>query len=205
MPYKGADVLVRAVPDDVPLHIYGRPYDERYFALLKELAHDKHVTFHVEASDDEVLDALRAARMAVLPSRTVTIFGGHVPKVELFGLALAEAMACGTPVICTDAGSLPEVVTDGETGLVVPPGDVGSMHDAIERLRGDDRGWEAMSTAARRRVLDNFTWDRVAERCFEVYDDPTLSPAPRSFSLPELRRLVRPPTKLERWFSREVR
>jgi glycosyltransferase involved in cell wall biosynthesis len=88
---------------------------------------------------------------------------------ELFGLALVEAMACGCPVIASAVASLPEIVDDGRTGFLVPPGDPAAIGSAIERLRCDAELWRAASVAGRERVEAHFSWSAVASRCLRIY------------------------------------
>lgn len=75
MPYKGADVLVRAIPDDVPLEIYGRHYDERYSRDVRRLAAGKNVSFFPAATDAQISVGTdgqdEVARRASLDRRTV--------------------------------------------------------------------------------------------------------------------------------------
>ena len=90
---------------------------------------------------------------------------------EGFGLPAAEAMACGTPVVASDGGALPEVVADGETGRVVPAGDARALADALGELLADPKRCVEMGTAGYRRVVDRFTWPRTAERTEALYHD----------------------------------
>ena len=81
---------------------------------------------------------------------------------ELLGNVLLESMACGTPVICSDVGGMPEVVEDGLTGFVVPPNEPDALHRRIGELAGDQRLCREMGRRSRERVLERFTWERAA-------------------------------------------
>jgi alpha-1,3-rhamnosyl/mannosyltransferase len=85
---------------------------------------------------------------------------------EGFGLPVLEAMACGTPVIVSDASSLPEVA--GNAGLCVPPGDVGRWTEALRQAR-DDADWR--STARQRGFAEaaRYTWQNTARQTVESY------------------------------------
>lgn len=170
LPHKGIDVLIRAVDGSMPLHVYGRRYDEPYLAHLHELAAGKQVSFHHDAEDDEIVSALQCSRVAVLPSVYETYNGELAPKSEYFGLVLAEAMACGTPVVASRVGGMPEVVTEGVTGRIVEPGDAAALRAAIgDILDASESRWSAYSRACIDAVARDFTWTRVAERCIEAY------------------------------------
>jgi glycosyltransferase involved in cell wall biosynthesis len=85
---------------------------------------------------------------------------------EGFGLPALEAMACGTPVVASDRGSLPEVV--GDAGLLIPPDDIEALTGAVERVLTD----RALAADLRRRGLERarvFTWERTARSTLEVY------------------------------------
>jgi glycosyltransferase involved in cell wall biosynthesis len=170
LPHKGIDVLIKAMPADVLLEVYGRSSDPRYLHGLHLLAAAKRVTFHHEASDDDIVAAYRSARIVVLPSVLQTTYGQAAPRSELLGLTLLESMACATPVICTSVGGMPEIVRDGETGLVVAPGDVEQLRAAIGSLLGQPKRWSAMSADAAEWVRSGFTWRHIAERCLAQYD-----------------------------------
>ena len=167
LPHKGIDVLIEAMPADVPLHVYGRAYDPAYFTKLQSLAAGKMVEFHVAANDDEVLSALQTAALSVLPKLAGD---GPAPRTELFGLALAEAMACGTPVIATRVGGMPEVVADGEAGMLVDPGSVEQLSNALGELLGNSTLRTSFGEAGLNRVRTMFTWDLVADRCIAEYN-----------------------------------
>lgn len=168
-PHKGVNYLIEALQPGMRLVIAGRTGHPPYVQYLTQLAAGKNVCLLTDATDDAIVAEYQSSMVAVLPSVYETVLGSHTPVPELLGLTLLEAMACGTPVICTDVGSLPEVVQDGVTGLVVPPNDSRALADALERLVCDPARVEQMGAAARRSVLERFTWARVAERCLRAY------------------------------------
>lgn len=92
---------------------------------------------------------------------------------EAFGLVLAESMACGVPVVGSRAGAIPEVVRDGETGLLVEPRDPVALADAIEKLVRNKSERLRMSSAAIDRVDANFTMDKTVSETLNVYKSLT--------------------------------
>ncbi|MGE5529327.1 MAG: glycogen synthase [Patescibacteria group bacterium] len=90
---------------------------------------------------------------------------------EPFGLINLEAMACARPVVASRVGGIPEVVVDGETGILVPPGEPAALAAAVGRLLENAGKAAAMGAAGRRRVEDLFTWRAVARRTLEVYEE----------------------------------
>jgi glycosyltransferase involved in cell wall biosynthesis len=110
------------------------------------------------ASDARLAGLYRGARLTVLPS-----------AYEAFGLVLLESMAEGTPVVATSVGGIPEVVEDGRSGLLVPPGDAPALEAAIERLWTDRELAERMGRYGRTEVVPRYRWELVAERLDAVY------------------------------------
>jgi glycosyltransferase involved in cell wall biosynthesis len=88
---------------------------------------------------------------------------------EGFGLAVAEAMAFGKPVVAAAGGALLDLVVDGETGLLVPPRDARAMRAAVQELLGDPELRERLGQAGRELARGRFGWDGVIERTLEVY------------------------------------
>jgi glycosyltransferase involved in cell wall biosynthesis len=106
----------------------------------------------------EVERLLERASVVVAPSER-----------EGFGLAAAEAMAFGRPVVAAAGGGLLELVSDGETGLLVPPRDATALRAAVERLLSDPELRQRLGSAARARARERFGWDAVIERTLDVY------------------------------------
>jgi len=91
-----------------------------------------------------------------------------VPSLyEGFGLPAAEAMACATPVVVTDAGGLPEVV--GDAGRIVSPHDPEALAEAVGGLLDDPEGRNRLGRRGRRRVVEHFQWSRAARETRQVY------------------------------------
>jgi len=128
------------------------------------------VTFVGAVPDTELPLLYRRAQVLVLPSVHRTCYGHQVALPELLGLAVLEAMASGTPVVCSRLGGLPEVVRDNETGFLVTPGDVDELHDRIATVLGSPALADRMGRAARELVLERFTWQACAARCLIEYD-----------------------------------
>jgi glycosyltransferase involved in cell wall biosynthesis len=90
---------------------------------------------------------------------------------EGFGVACAEAMAHGKPVVASAVGGLLDLVVDGETGVLVPPGDVGALRDVLERLLADPELRRRLGEAGRARARERFGWEAVTAATVRVYED----------------------------------
>jgi glycosyltransferase involved in cell wall biosynthesis len=145
------------------------PPERAYPELLQRHARDKMVVFAGALPDADLPAVYRSARVLVLPSVELTCYGKPVAVSELLGLSLLEAMASGTPVIASRVGGVPEIVRDGETGFLVPPGDVAELRDRLRQIQGDPALARRLGDNARQDVLERFTWRAVAERCLAGY------------------------------------
>jgi starch synthase len=88
---------------------------------------------------------------------------------EPLGIVNLEAMACGTAVVGSQVGGIPEVVADGETGLLVPPGDPAALAAALNALILDPALAAAMGAAGRKRAAAEFGWDTIAAQTADLY------------------------------------
>jgi glycosyltransferase involved in cell wall biosynthesis len=94
---------------------------------------------------------------------------------EGFGVACAEAMAHGKPVVASAVGGLRDLVVDGETGLLVPPLDVPALRQAVERLLHDKELRLRLGAAGRARVMKHFSWERFVREMRQAYEDAVAS------------------------------
>lgn len=159
-----------AVPPEV-LYV-GRLSPEKGLLELLEAASSLNL---VVAGDgplrDRVPDALGFvphARLAALYSRAaVAVFPS---RREGFGVACLEAMAHGVPVVASAVGGLLDLVVDGQTGVLVPPGDVQALRSALEQLLADPELRRQLGEAARERARSEFSWERTVGRTRSAYE-----------------------------------
>ena len=169
LPHKGIDRLLAALPADLPLTICGRPYDPGYYALLRRLAATKNVEFILDSSDEQLRNLYRRAWALVLPSVYVDFYGRGYTAPELMGLTMLEAMACGTPAICSRTAALPEFVRDGETGFVF--NSLGELSERLRQLAEDRTLVERLGREARRTIERDWGLRAVGARLGAVYDE----------------------------------
>ena len=169
LPHKGVHDLIDALPPRVPLRIVGRAMDAEYLNLLRARAAGKCVTFLHDVDDPGLVEEYRRAACVVLPSVYTTPDGRTTVVPELLGQTLLEAMACGRPAICTNVASMPEIVVNGETGYVVPPGNPPALGAAISAVLADADAADRMGARGRARVVEHFSWSKVVDRCLAAY------------------------------------
>lgn len=177
VPYKGVDVLLRAMAEvDATAWIVGNgPLREALEREAARLGIGHRVCFLGALSDAEVVARLHAADVFVLPS---------VTHAETFGVVQLEAMACGLPVVSTSVQSgVPWVNRHGETGLVVEPGNVVDLAAALRTLVSDPELCQRLGKAGRARVASQFTLEAMAARTATVYREVTGNPPPAALAL----------------------
>lgn len=178
-PWKGQDVflcaagIVRRQFPDARFQVIGaalfgeRDYEQR----LREIVRSEGLADAVEFTGfrDDVPALI--ARLDLLVHASTT--------GEPFGQVVIEAMAAGKPVVATRGGAIPEIVIEGQTGLIVPMGDPAAMAQAIASLLADPARAAAMGVAGRDRVRERFTIDRTAAGVQAVYDELLARPGER--------------------------
>jgi glycosyltransferase involved in cell wall biosynthesis len=99
----------------------------------------------------------------------------HPARWEGFGLALLEAMLCARAVVAASVSAIPEIVVDGETGVLVPPDDADALADAVVGLLDDPDRAAALGEAGLRRAKAEFSVARMADRTIEAYEEALAS------------------------------
>jgi len=161
--YKGVDMALRAVAQcrqdglDVNYLVVGSGKKRKeYQRLAEDLRIADHVRFVGNVPEAELPAVFNIANAYIGVSRRA-----DGSRVEGFGVALAEASACGLPVIAGQSGGLAEAVHDGETGLVVNPDDPAAVAAALKRLLGDQLFARRLGQAGRKAIETYYNWDRV--------------------------------------------
>ncbi|MGA2573718.1 MAG: glycosyltransferase family 4 protein [Candidatus Methanomethylicaceae archaeon] len=161
-PWKGINTFIEAA------QLVGKKYNDVRFTVigdgsLSSYAHNnsikKYVDFIGKVNHSRIPELLSKASMLVLPS-----YMEGLPTVCL------EALAAQVPVIASNVGGIPEIVIDGETGFLFPPGDSSCCADRIIRILSDDGLRKKLGSNGRQLVEKYFTWDNVVERTERVYE-----------------------------------
>lgn len=144
----------------------GREYRSHLEEQIRSLGLEGRVMFSGLLPRSELAERFRKADVFVFPSLWN----------ELFGMPIAEAMSSGIPVVATRVAGVPEVVDDGETGLLVDRGNASALAEGILRLLQDEGLRQSMGQAGRKKVLEQLSWDKIAEDLLHEYrsmiDDP---------------------------------
>jgi glycosyltransferase involved in cell wall biosynthesis len=151
---------LRTEREDAHLVVIGRrKAGGRSDETIRRLGLEDAVEFISGVPEERIIELYAEAQMAVVPS-----------LYEGFSLPAIEAMACGTPLVATSGGALPEVVgRDGETALVVPPGDSDALASKIRWAFEQTDLRDTVGRRGRERVVDQWSWRHTAERTVEQY------------------------------------
>lgn len=166
VPHKGVDVLLQALrelPQDVCLLVVGsgpRLFDLR--ALARRVGIAERVRFCSGVSDEELPRYLSLADVFAFPSQN---------RLEGFGLAVAEAMATGLPVVVSDVPGVREVIEDGRQGLLVEPLLASDLARKVRTLLDDPAKARAMGDAGRRRAEERFGLGPITRQLLRLYEE----------------------------------
>jgi glycogen(starch) synthase len=164
---KGIDHLLDAMPrvlslyPEAKLKIVGDgPWKEILIRQAKDQGIDHAVEFVGEVPHDAVFSYYSEADLVVQPS-----------KYECGGLAVAEAMIIGTPVIATYVGGLPEIIKNYENGILVAPGNSSELADAILKVLSNPALGSRLGANAEKSIREKFTWKQHCKRTLEIYEE----------------------------------
>lgn len=166
--YKGYETVLKALAALAPHEraqitylIAGKGPDmEALQRRARELGVDQQVRWLGFVPDDDLPDLYRAADLFVLATQERP----GEQSVEGFGLVFLEAQACGTPVVGTRTGGIPDAVTDGDGGWLIEQDDVSALAGIFSRLVADPVAFSEMGEQARQRVEREFTWEHYLMR-----------------------------------------
>jgi glycosyltransferase involved in cell wall biosynthesis len=109
---------------------------------------------------DDVKELMQRMTLLALPSH-----------IEAFPMVVLEAMALGVPVVATKVAGVPEIITDGETGVLVPPGDVGALSQAMDRVLSDSDLARSLGERGRESVTSKFTREKMLGEMRAIYSE----------------------------------
>ena len=132
--------------------------------LKQQAAKYPHVIFTGKLSPEDLANEYRTANVFVLPAIV-----DHKGDTEGLGVVLIEAMELGLPIVASNVGGIPDVVVDGESGILVPEKDPEALANAFKRIASDRSLLESLLAGARKRIADCFTWDGIIQRQVETY------------------------------------
>ena len=161
-PNKGIRTLIEALarlPGDVRLTLVDSA-DSEAQKWATELGCRERLELAGRVPQDELIRLYRSATVVVVPSR-----------YEGFGLPAAEAMACGTPVVATNAGALAEVMATGRGGPTVQRDDAAALAEAVSGLLAAPDRRAQLGEEARDRIVEAYAWPSIARRTADVYHD----------------------------------
>ena len=163
-PWKGVDVFLEAlgrVPEMRGLIVGGHPGEAdvtRVRELIQRLGIEHRVELTGLVKPTDVRNRLAPATILVLPNTRSAISERYTSPLKLF-----EYLTMGRPIVASDLASIREVLTDGETALLVPPGESSALASALARLAADPALAARLAHGAAA-LAANYTWDRRAER-----------------------------------------
>lgn len=170
---KGVDSLIRAfsllpspVRADSELWIVGDGDQQGNLQnLAQSLGIQNKVVFHGQIENDSLPHYYAAADLFVGPS-TTTDYG----DTEGQGIVFIEAAASHLCVLATNSGGIPEIVTDGETGILVPPDDTNELSKQMTRLLSDKALRETLAGNAFQNICKKFNWNTIANQFLDLYE-----------------------------------
>ena len=173
LPHKGINYLIDGFKllgrADYKLKIVGRVYHEQFYRELKKMSEGLSIEFIHDADDERLIQEYQRAKVTVLPSVHTTLYGDYTSVPELMGFTLLESQACGTPVICTNAGAMREFVDEGNTGFVVRQNSAESIAKSLNHLINlTKEEYQSFETQCQL-LAETLNWKTVVRQHLDVY------------------------------------
>lgn len=176
IPLKGINILIKALKlihienSSFQLFIVGEGPEQK---TLENLSSDLNITSSVRFLGNLPRNELRIyyqkASVFVLPSIL------YKNQTEGLGVVLLEAMASGVPVIGSNIGGIPDIIEDGENGLLVPPGEPQALANAIIRIIEDPDLADQFREAGLKTVHERFSWEKISDQFIEIYQELSIT------------------------------
>jgi glycosyltransferase involved in cell wall biosynthesis len=168
---KGFEYLIKVMQNvlkkyaNVKLKIVGSgPLEEDLKRLINDLNLNKNVEILKNVSDEELLNLYNSSDLFILPS--IVDSQGNT---EGLGVVLLEAMACKVPVIGSNIGGIPDIIQDGETGVLVPEKDISELSKAVINLVENENFRNKLANGGYNLVEDKFNWKKIAQSYISIY------------------------------------
>ena len=151
---------VEKIPNQIAF--VGRDSHEKGIDIIKDAESEinGNVVYCTDRSWEDAMRIIKSSSMVVVPSR-----------MESLPTTVKEAFFLNVPVIATDVGGIPELITNNETGILVPPENPGKLADAVNELLSDKEKAEKLATNGNIFVKNNMTWDVILPKYIKFYED----------------------------------
>jgi glycosyltransferase involved in cell wall biosynthesis len=167
-PKNGVEFFIKSAPllfnkaGNIKFMVVGGGFPEeraRFESFIENAGFKDRVIFTGTIDNKKMPKVYAAADLVILPS-----------LMEATSLSGLEAMATGKPLIGTKVGGIPYLIEDKRTGILIPPKNSRAISEAIYHLSSSSNARKTMGAAARKKVLESFSWSKVAKMTREVYD-----------------------------------
>jgi phosphatidylinositol alpha-1,6-mannosyltransferase len=159
------DVLYLVVGDDARQSlVHHERLRDRIAGRIDALGLGSHVRLMGSLSSNDLLELYRRAHLFVLPCLDIP------GDVEGFGIVFSEAALAGIPSVATRVGGIPEAIVDGETGILVAPGDYTAMLDAVGGLLADSSRSRRLADAGKERATRELSWDTITNQYLKLLE-----------------------------------
>jgi len=165
--WKGPDIFIHALKKvKYPFYAIMIGRDLGYLQFCQKLASEfqlsDKIKFLTDLPEEEVIGFFHLANIFVFPTKV---------QSEGFGIVAIEAMAAGTPIIASKIAAIPEIVKDGETGLLFEPGNSDEMASKIELLSSDAELYDHLRKNGFRLIESSFTWSKISKKVARLYHE----------------------------------